>query len=69
MVEVKDLLFCMRCNETGVVIEVFADTLPEAKERLGKVLGITQDQVEKDYHLNFATENHKNPPPGEGTQA
>lgn len=66
---VKDLLFCMKDNKTGVVIEIFADTLTEAKARLAKVMNLHEGNVDRDYHVSFATENHKNPPPGEGTQA
>lgn len=69
MVEPKDLLFCMRNKETGVVIEIFADNVKEAKERLAKVMDLHESNVDKHYDVSFATENHKNPPPGEGTQA
>lgn len=69
MVEPKDLLFCMKHKDQGFVVEVFANNVTEAKERLRKVMSLHESNVDRDYVVSFATENHKNPPPGEGTQA
>ncbi|MFA5217144.1 hypothetical protein [Sulfuricurvum sp.] len=53
------ILFCMKNKMNNAIIELFAKNRDEAKKKLAEVMCLHEGNIDRDYDVSFATENHQ----------